>query len=94
MNSVVLPRNSFAGIQSAQEPHALVLPKRRILRKSLVACGVGLALSVAFFWGLFIKAVPAMEPFTLATPPNQAVYEWQGFHRVAPTIHFKGLNPL
>jgi hypothetical protein len=71
-----------------------VLPKRPIVRKGIVSCGLGLALSVAFYWGLFIKSIPSMAASTLPAAPNQAVYEWQGFHRVAPTTHFNGLNAL
>ena len=81
MNSVVLP-------------HPIELPKRLSFRKSLISCGIGLALSAAFYWGILIKTVPSNEPSILLTPPNQAIYEWEGFHRVAPTPHFENLNPL
>jgi len=81
MNSIVLP-------------HPIALPRRPSFQKSLVSCGVGLALSAAFYWGILIKTVPSNEPSILLTPPNQAIYEWEGFHRVAPTAHLNGLNPL
>jgi hypothetical protein len=81
MNSIALPR-------------PIVLPKRPSLRRNLVSCGVGLALSVAFYWGLFIREVPLKGPPTFPAPPNQALYEWQGFYRVAPAAHLKGLNRL
>ena len=94
MPSTVLATISLPGIRSDEERRALALPKRRILRKRLVSCGLGLALSVAFYWGLFIKAAPSDELSTPPAPPNQAIYEWKGFCRVAPTTPLKGLNRL
>jgi len=94
MNSVVLPPPSFSGISSVKEHHPSAFSHKPLLRKSLIFCGIGLALSAAFYWGVLIKTAPSNEPSLFLAPPNQAIYEWTGFHRIAPTPHFEGLNPL
>ncbi len=80
MNSIVLSRSGLPGISLVKTRHAF--PNKPFQRKSLVSGGLGLVLSMAFYWMLLNKTVSTTESPKIPASPNQAVYQWKGFCRV------------
>ncbi len=82
MNSTVLRSSSLPRILSDKRE---VRPLRR---KVLGRIGAGLILGMAINW-LYgsVKTARLNEATCVFAPPDQAIYEWTGFHRVAPSNH-------
>ncbi len=87
MNSVVLPQSHLPGVRFAKPRHSLPIPRNASSRKSFISGGVGLVLSMAFCWALLNKGLFSMESPRIQFPPDQAIYQWDGFYRVALDAH-------